>query len=505
LLDHRPTYVHFCGHGEGRDGIVLEDNVAAGDALAGLFTLFSDSIRCVVLNACYSSFQAEAIAGHIDYVIGMGRSIRDSAARAFSLAFYDSIGAGESVEFSFALARNALQLEGIPDELTPVLLSRNIKSFISLDADSSLQDLPSSRHDWDSAASVSMLFGRETDADLLRTWILEDNCRMVLLTGLGGIGKTDLAICLGRGGNIAAGTSSTLADGIQHEFECVGWRSLLNAPLPYELFTDLLAILSDHCNPKPAQSCYEQINEIVACLQNRRCLLILDNLEAVLNPGDPSMRYRDGYEPYGSLLEKVGKMAHKSCLLLTSREKPREIAELEGTKKPVRSFLLTGIGPRESQRLFAQIGNFMGSEEDWASIVRLYQGNPLALELVARHVDQVFSGDLASFLNEGRSVFADLRQLLDWHLDRLSSEETEIIYWLAIEREPVSRTTLLDDLLSPISRDHIAPLSRVSRGGYPWNESQASVLLFNPSWLSILPLDLLIKSALSLPLNGPRP
>ena len=64
LLDHKPEYVHFCGHGAGRDGIVLEGQFIDAEALAELFRLFSASMKCVVLNACYSTVQAQAIAKH---------------------------------------------------------------------------------------------------------------------------------------------------------------------------------------------------------------------------------------------------------------------------------------------------------------------------------------------------------------------------------------------------------------------------------------------------------
>ncbi|HXH91395.1 MAG TPA: CHAT domain-containing protein, partial [Thermoanaerobaculia bacterium] len=121
LLDYRPTYVHFCGHGAGEEGLILEEHFASAEALAGLFKLFADTIHCVVLNACYSTIQAMAIAEHIDYVVGMNRDIGDSAAIVFAAAFYDALGAGESVEFAFELGRNAIQMVGLPEHLTPEL------------------------------------------------------------------------------------------------------------------------------------------------------------------------------------------------------------------------------------------------------------------------------------------------------------------------------------------------------------------------------------------------
>jgi uncharacterized protein YjbI with pentapeptide repeats len=126
MLEVKPNIVHFCGHGEGEDGIAFEDetgntNLVSAEALAGFFELFSDRVDCVLLNACYSEVQAEAIAHHIRYVIGMKKGINDSAAIEFAVAFYDAIGAGESIEFAFRLARNAIQWADIPQGLTPSL------------------------------------------------------------------------------------------------------------------------------------------------------------------------------------------------------------------------------------------------------------------------------------------------------------------------------------------------------------------------------------------------
>ena len=126
LLDFKPQIVHFSGHGSGDDGLVLEDesrNVRLVDtqALASLFKLFASDIECVVLNACYSEIQAEAIVQHIPYVIGMNKVIGDQAAIKFATGFYSAIASGESVEFAYKLGCNVVQLDGIAEHLTPVL------------------------------------------------------------------------------------------------------------------------------------------------------------------------------------------------------------------------------------------------------------------------------------------------------------------------------------------------------------------------------------------------
>ena len=129
MLDLRPNIVHFCGHGSGERGIVFvqDDGTAKlvnDQTLSNFFELFADSIECVVLNACFSECQAQAIAKHIKVVIGMSDSISDKAAIAFTVAFYDAIGAGESYEFAYRLACNAIQWAGLQENLTPVLFLR---------------------------------------------------------------------------------------------------------------------------------------------------------------------------------------------------------------------------------------------------------------------------------------------------------------------------------------------------------------------------------------------
>lgn len=125
MLDISPQLVHFSGHGTGDEGLMFEDETGAaqlvdGEALAGLFALFTQ-VECVVLNGCYSKFQADAIAEHIPYVIGMNQAIGDKAAIEFAVGFYDGLGAGYSVEFAYNLGCNAIRLAGITEYLTPVL------------------------------------------------------------------------------------------------------------------------------------------------------------------------------------------------------------------------------------------------------------------------------------------------------------------------------------------------------------------------------------------------
>lgn len=130
LLDEVPKIVHFSGHGT-TDGIYLEDEsgnsvLVASEALSELFSLFSSDIELVILNSCYSKEQAEAISKHINYVIGMSKSVQDKAAIEFSVGFYDALCAGKTIEESFRFGTNAIALYNLPDNLTPIMYRKSI-------------------------------------------------------------------------------------------------------------------------------------------------------------------------------------------------------------------------------------------------------------------------------------------------------------------------------------------------------------------------------------------
>lgn len=130
LNQEKPTIVHFSGHGTNEGRIILEDNLGSAKtvppaALARVFEILKDNIRCVVLNACFSSEQARAISQHIDCVVGMSSSISDEAAIAFASAFYLAIASERSIKNAFDQGINEVMLWEIPEEHIPQLLVRD--------------------------------------------------------------------------------------------------------------------------------------------------------------------------------------------------------------------------------------------------------------------------------------------------------------------------------------------------------------------------------------------
>ena len=130
LDDVQPDLVHFSGHGTKADEIVFVGNDGTPRALTKsaidrLFRIYKDKFRLVLLNACFSTVQAQAIVEHIDFAIGMSQEISDKSVIVFAAAFYQGLGFGHSVNLAFERARVTLLLDGIPEDLTPKLVHRD--------------------------------------------------------------------------------------------------------------------------------------------------------------------------------------------------------------------------------------------------------------------------------------------------------------------------------------------------------------------------------------------
>jgi len=126
LLEKPYQIVHLAGHGTS-DGFVLEDDLGwphmvSQEALAEHFSIYRQTLRCVLLNACYTLAIGQRIALGIPYAIAMSGSIHDLAAIEFSRGFYDAIGAGTDIERAYFEGMSAVRFAGLDHNFLALLL-----------------------------------------------------------------------------------------------------------------------------------------------------------------------------------------------------------------------------------------------------------------------------------------------------------------------------------------------------------------------------------------------
>jgi len=297
---------------------------------------------------------------------------------------------------------------------------------------------------------------------------VQERCRVVSVLGLGGIGKSALA--------------TRVMHQVAEHFESVLWRSLRDAPTCEAWLADCLQVLAPGVPRDGSVSLERGLSLLLECMRRSRVLLVLDNLETLLEEGQSTGHLRPGSGGYGRLVRQMAETEHQSCLLLTSREKAADLAPLEGSRGPVRALRLARLDAAACHQLLAERG-VVGSTAEQARLIEAYVGNPLALNLIAQTIEDLFAGEIAPFLEQGEVVFGGVRKLLDEQYARLSAIEQAVLQWLAKVREPVTLGELRALLVLPRSSgellealDRLRCRSLIEHGQQPGSFSLPAVV-----------------------------
>jgi WD40 repeat protein len=294
---------------------------------------------------------------------------------------------------------------------------------------------PIDRIDWGEATlgtrgyanDISVFYGRDAELELLASWVQTQQCRLVAIWGMAGIGKTSLAV--------------KLTETVAANFDRAIWVSLRDAPPVAELVNEIGQRLSpiDRLIMAPGDVAGEIAN-LIELLSEGRYLVVLDNFDTVLevNPATDEPNY------YLELLKAAGELKHQSCLLVTTREKPGEIAALAGDALPVRTLALSGLELAAAGQLLRDKGLTAAPSCD--RLVDNYSGHPLALKVVAATIQDLFGGDIELFIREGASSFRELDRFLVPQFQRLTTLARKILYWLAIHRTSIALANLQTEI-----------------------------------------------------------
>jgi hypothetical protein len=169
----------------------------------------------------------------------------------------------------------------------------------------------------------------------------------------------------------------------------------------------------------------------------------------ILDTGGLAGKYRSGYLDCERLFKQIAESNHQSCVLLTSSEKIRDIALLEGQTRPVRSYKLTGLENNAAREILKERG--LTQEKEWDDLIECYSGHPLALRIVSAMILELFDGKTSEFLRQNTVFMGQINHVLYQQFQRLSDLETEVMRQLATAGKPITIAQLREGLSAPVS------------------------------------------------------
>ncbi|MGB3511057.1 MAG: ATP-binding protein [Microcoleaceae cyanobacterium] len=270
------------------------------------------------------------------------------------------------------------------------------------------------------APEIFNFYDRSSELTTLENWILKDSSRLIALLGISGIGKTTLIL--------------QLIKQIKTNFNYVIYRSLRFSPTLDVTLTKLLKVFSQEADI--SQNIETKISQLLDHLNQYRCLIILDDLQMLFCSGKIAGQYQTESENYQIFFQLIAEMNHQSCLILNSREKPIEIAQLKTKNNYVRAIVLGSLGSAAKQILQNQE---LLDEETWENLIDIYQGNPRWIEFTATTIQELFDSSVAEFLQWEKVILSEfLVAELDKNFQRITQNEQTIIIQLAQENQPVT-------------------------------------------------------------------
>jgi hypothetical protein len=307
---------------------------------------------------------------------------------------------------------------------------------------------------------VTQLYGRENELSTLSQWIKNPHTRLISVLGISGIGKSTLV--------------RYYIDTDTIPFDAIIWKNLKLYKSLDSVFQEIfieLNINNQVINPK------NLLNQSLELFNQKRCLIILDNLEEIFTIQQFSGQYKPEYQDYKTFLQMIAEVEHQSCFILMSQEKCQEMISLDSELYPSHCLELSGLGDSAIQILENQ---GLKDEENWLQLISLYEGHPKYLKYISTLIKDVFQGKVSEFMNENCLILTeDFKSLFDSIWMRLSDVEKDILLKISQQKQFISRDEIRQ-YLSLSSMDIINGLQSLTRR-FLLTKSEGHEKLFNLS------------------------
>jgi len=258
-----------------------------------------------------------------------------------------------------------------------------------------------SHQDLSEMPEIGDFYDRNPELDTLTTWILQQRCCLIALTGISGIGKTTLA--------------AQLIQQIKDEFEYVIWCSLDTSPTLTE-FQDKLIQFFSQSETLDSPATNQKPLPLIKYLQKHRCLIVLDDIHNLFSSSELAGKYKPEYEDYRSFFKQIEKLSHQSCFLLIGWEQPREVPQVKSQNTPIRTLRLTGLDIAAGREILKDYG--LEEIDNYSALIHRYQGNPLWLKSVAALIQELGGGVTELLTDDTILLPEDLKDVLRQQCDR---------------------------------------------------------------------------------------
>ncbi len=284
-----------------------------------------------------------------------------------------------------------------------------------------------SHQDLSEMPELGDFYDRTSELQTLTTWILQQNSRLLALTGRLGIGKTTLAV--------------KLVQQIKDEFEYVIWCSI-DASHTLDEFQHKLIQFFSHSEKQDLSPTNPKRLPLIKYLQKYRCLVVLDDVHNLFCSGDSAGKYKPECEEYRSLFKQIEKLSHQSCFLLIGWEQPREVTQFKNPNTPIRTLQLKGLDIAAGREILRDYG--LEEIDNSEALIHRYEGNPLWLKSVANLIQELGIDATELLIDDTILLPEDLKDVLQQQYDRTSEVEKQVMSLLAKENQPVHLAKLLE-------------------------------------------------------------